>query len=204
MKLVRQVGQVLIHPVETIEKIKREKQWSLLLSWIILILWFLVTVFSAYATDFKFNYEDPKKINTFYLLCSTIGLYLLFTLINWALTTLLDGKGTMKEIFCSFTFALVPWIGMMLINTLLSSFLLTDEQVFMTIISAIGILYSAGVFVAIMMAIHDFSLTKSLVIIGMTVVGIVFVLFLLILFFGLLQQVLFFFQTIIKEAQMRR
>jgi len=204
MKLVHQVAQVLAHPIESIEKIKREKQWSVLLSVIILALWFLVTVFSEYVTDFKFNYNDPKKINTFYLLCSTVGLYLLFTLINWALTTLFDGKGTIKEIFCACSFALVPWIVMMLVNALLSSFLLIEESVFMTIISAVGILYAVFIFVAVIMAIHDFSLTKTILSLVFTVAGIIFVVFLLILFFGLLQQVLFFFQTIIKEAQLRR
>ena len=57
---------------------------------------------------------------------------------------------------------------------------------------------------AAMMTIHDYTLMKATFSVALSAAGIVFVLFLLVLFFGLLQQVTLFAQTIYMELQLRR
>jgi hypothetical protein len=57
---------------------------------------------------------------------------------------------------------------------------------------------------AAMMTIHDYTLMKAVFSVTLSAAGIVFVLFLLVLFFGLLQQVTLFAQTIYMELQLRR
>ena len=54
------------------------------------------------------------------------------------------------------------------------------------------------------MTIHDYTLMKATFSVALSAAGIVFVLFLLVLFFGLLQQVTLFAQTIYMELQLRR
>ena len=203
MKAVRQLSHALVHPMETVEEIKRGQTWRPWLACAILGLWFLITVIAEYATDFKFNRKNPEEINTLFLLGRTVGLYLLFIVVNWALTTLFDGKGTMKEIFCACSFALIPWMLSTLLNTALSRFLLIDENMFMIIIRDVGVIYAAFVFIQAMMAVHDYSFLKTVLSIAVSALGVLFVIFLVILFMGLAQQVIFFFRTIITEARMR-
>lgn len=79
-----------------------------------------------------------------------------------------------------------------------------EEGAFLTVIEAFALLYSVFIFMAAMMTIHDYTLMKATFSVALSAAGIVFVLFLLVLFFGLLQQVTLFAQTIYMELQLRR
>ena len=86
----------------------------------------------------------------------------------------------------------------------LSHFVIMEEGAFLTVIEAFALSYSVFIFMAAMMTIHDYTLMKAVFSVALSAAGIVFVLFLLVLFFGLLQQVTLFAQTIYMELQLRR
>jgi hypothetical protein len=87
---------------------------------------------------------------------------------------------------------------------LLSQVLIIEEGIFLTILKTVGILYSGFMLVSALRVIHDYGIAKTIISVFLTVFGIVFVLFLLVLFFGLIQQVILFFQTIYVELMLRR
>ena len=183
---------------------KYYKLWPIWPTVIILLCWFAAEVLSAYSTDFKFNYRNLTEINILYTLGATIGLYLMFVVVNWAVTTLMDGKGKLREIFCATSYALIPYAAAKVFCVCLSHFVIMEEGAFLTVIEAFALLYSVFIFMAAMMTIHDYTLMKATFSVALSAAGIVFVLFLLVLFFGLLQQVTLFAQTIYMELQLRR
>lgn len=178
--------------------------WPLSPTVIILLCWYAVEILAAYGTDFKFNYRNLTEINILYTLGATIGLYALFVVVNWAVTTLMDGKGKLREILCACSYALIPYVLAKACCVGVSHLLTMEEGAFITIIEAFALLYSVFLFMAAMMTIHDYSLSKAIFSVLLSAAGIVFVLFLLVLFFGLMQQVTLFGQTIYMELQLRR
>ena len=200
----KRILKVIGSPSSELYELKYYKLWPLWPTIIILLAWYAAEVLSAFGTDFKFNYRNLNEVNILYILGATIGLYLLFTVVNWAVTTLMDGKGKLREIFCATSYALIPWVIAHLTCVALSHFTIMEEGSFMTIIEVFAILYSAFLFMAAMMTIHDYTLLKAVCSVALSAAGIVFVLFLLVLFFGLLQQVTLFAQTIYMELQLRR
>lgn len=203
MNAWKRVLRVLAHPSSELYEMKHYRTWPLLPTAVILLLWYLAEILAAFYTDFKFNYRHVTEINILYLLASTVGLFVLWTVINWAITTLLDGKGKAREIFVSTSYALIPYVAAMYVCLGLSRVLTMEEAMFMTVIRAAGLLYSLLIFVSAHCAVHDYSLKKALLSILLTVAGILFVLFLLVLFFGLMQQFILFFETIYMELQLR-
>ena len=200
----KRILKVLGAPSSELYELKYYKLWPLTPSVVILLAWYAAEVLAAYGTDFKFNYRNLTEINILYTLGATIGLFLLFTVVNWAVTTLMDGKGRLREIFCATSYALIPYVVARIACVAMSHFIIMEEGSFMTIIEAFALLYSVFLFMAAMMTIHDYSLTKAVFSVLLSAAGIVFVLFLLVLFFGLLQQVTLFGQTIYMELQLRR
>lgn len=200
----KRILRVLGRPSSELYEMKYYKLWPIWPTVIILLCWFAAEVLSAYGTDFKFNYRKLTDINILYTLGATIGLYLLFVVVNWAVTTLMDGKGKLREIFCATSYALIPYVVARIACVALSHFVIMEEGAFMTVIEAFALLYSVFIFMAAMMTIHDYSLMKAVFSVALSAAGIVFVLFLLVLFFGLLQQVTLFAQTIYMELQLRR
>ena len=116
----------------------------------------------------------------------------------------MDGKGKLREIFCATSYALIPYAAAKVFCVCLSHFVIMEEGAFLTVIEAFALLYSVFIFMAAMMTIHDYTLMKATFSVALSAAGIVFVLFLLVLFFGLLQQVTLFAQTIYMELQLRR
>ena len=200
----KRILKVLGRPSSELYEMKCYKLWPIWPTVIILLCWFAAEVLSAYGTDFKFNYRNLREINILYTLGATIGLYLLFVVVNWAVTTLMDGKGKLREIFCATSYALIPYVAAKVICVCLSHFVIMEEGAFLTVIEAFALLYSVFLFMAAMMTIHDYTLLKAVCAVALSAAGIVFVLFLLVLFFGLLQQVTLFAQTIYMELQLRR
>ena len=203
MKSLKRIARVLTHPSAELYEMKYYKTWPLLPTLVILLCWYLAEILTAFYTNFKFNYRHLTDVNILYILASTIGLFLLWTGINWAITTLLDGKGKIREIFVSTSYALIPYVASLYICLGLSHALTMEETTFMTIVRAAGLLYSLLIFVAAHCTVHDYSLKKAVFSILLTAAGILFVLFLMVLFFGLLQQVILFAQTIYMELHLR-
>lgn len=200
----KRILKVMGRPSSELYEMKYYRLWPIWPTIIILLSWFAAEVLAAYGTDFKFNYRNLTEINVLYTLGSTIGLYLLFTVVNWAVTTLMDGKGKLREIFCATSYALIPYVVARIACVALSHFVIMEEGSFMTIIEVFALLYSVLLFMAAMMTIHDYTLAKAVFSVALSAAGILFVLFLLVLFFGLLQQVTLFAQTIYMELQLRR
>lgn len=200
----KRILKVLGRPSSELYEMKYYKLWPIWPTVIILLCWFAAEVLSAYSTDFKFNYRNLTEINILYTLGATIGLYLMFVVVNWAVTTLMDGKGKLREIFCATSYALIPYAAAKVFCVCLSHFVIMEEGAFLTVIEAFALLYSVFIFMADMMTIHDYTLMKATFSVALSTAGIVFVLFLLVLFFGLLQQVTLFAQTIYMELQLRR
>ena len=200
----KRILKVLGRPSSELYEMKYYKLWPIWPTVIILLCWFAAEVLSAYSTDFKFNYRNLTEINILYTLGATIGLYLMFVVVNWAVTTLMDGKGKLREIFCATSYSLIPYAAAKVFCVCLSHFVIMEEGAFLTVIEAFALLYSVFIFMAAMMTIHDYTLMKATFSVALSAAGIVFVLFLLVLFFGLLQQVTLFAQTIYMELQLRR
>lgn len=204
MKQWKRILKVMGSPSSELYEMKYYHLWPLGPSIIILLCWYAVEILSSYGTNFKFNYRNLTEINILYTLGATIGLYLLFTVVNWAVTTLMNGKGKLREIFCACSYALIPYVVAKACCVGLSHLITMEEGSFITIIEAFALLYSVFLFMSVMMTIHDYTFSKAIFSVLLSAAGIVFVLFLLVLFFGLLQQVTLFGQTIYMELQLRR
>lgn len=199
----RRIWRSLVHPMDEFYDIKDTNSWSKTAAIIILLCWFAVTTMSKTLTGFIFNYQRAENINVLYYFAGTVILYLLFVVINWGVTTLTDGKGTMYQIFVSGTYALIPYILSIAINIIMSNLFTADEAAFYGFINVVGILWSFIVMVGALKSIHDFTFTKTVFCGLLTVLGIFFVLFLLVLFVSLVQQFSSFITSVFNELLFR-
>lgn len=100
-------------------------------------------------------------------------------------------------------YALVPMIVLNVVAVVCSRFMVAQERVFYDLMLAIGMLWSSTLLVCGLRTIHDFSFGKTFALLGLTIFGIVFILFLLILSFSLYKQLVDFFGVIFNELMFR-
>jgi hypothetical protein len=159
----------------------------------------------AYNRMYGFQYYSSydKIFNIVPYIFRSFILFLTFVVANWAMCTLFDGEGSMKNIFINTAYSLIPFIGGYLIGTVLSHFLVQDEYIFIQAFEVIGTAWTVVLFISGMKAVHQFSFGKTLALLALTVVAMIAILFLLILLLTLFQQVLIFIFSIYTELSYR-
>ena len=193
---------VLVHPYDGFERLKKEKLWSIPISLGILLALFLTLTAKWFLTGFSFNTNRPIDYNVFITFLQAFLIVSVSAIANWAVCTLIEGKGKLIDIFCMMVYSLLPLVFCEFIGIIISNAFTLEEQAFLIAFEAFGVLYSATLIFVGFMSIHEFSFKKTVLSIIMTVIGIAIIIFLAVLFVGLLQQVVSFFKSIWSEAVM--
>lgn len=193
----------MFHPFQGFEEIKFKKKGSIMLSIVILAVWFLSAILERKLTGFIFNGYRIDKLNILTLLPGTVVLFSIWVIANWGFCTLLDGEGTLKEIWIVSAYALVPYIIFSLVTIFLSNFLTLEGGVFLSWINQVGKYWSIVLIFLGLYEIHQYTLKKTLWAIVLTILGILIVIFLALLVFSLYNQVIVFFRTIYNEIIFR-
>ncbi len=190
----------IAHPVESFRLVKEKGQGSVIIAAVLLVLLYVFTVLKDTVGGFAFTVFDTNNYNSFFVLLSTIGLVLLWTVSNWLVCTLFGGIGKIKEIFIITCYCTIP----ILISTVgylaLSHILVPDEGAFLSVFQTVCILYSAFMLIIGMMRIHDYEFGKFVWTTLLTVVVMIIIVFLIFLVFLLSQQVFGWIETIYIET----
>lgn len=194
---------VLFHPIDGFSQFRQRKLQSLPISMGIVIAFFFLRVFEFFCTGFAFN---PNKAVNYDLLSSlavTVLLFALFVFATWAINTFLDGKGKLDEIVAVTAYSLTPYLASILINVLLSNILTLQESAFLSIFTAIGVVWSGLVLVMGMYAVQEYSFTKTIVSLVLSIVGMIIITLVIMLFFSLMQQSVSYLYSIFYELKLR-
>ena len=161
------------------------------------------TFFVRQNTSFLFGGARPQDFNIVYAFVSTVGLFTVMVLCNWALATLMDGEGRLKEIWVSCAYALMPYVILMIPLTIISNVIVLDEGPFFY--AATYIIY-AWVFLGILLAVrevHQFTMKKTILALLGTAFGMLIVAALYAMAYSMLSQLFGFVVTLVNEVLMR-
>lgn len=197
------VKHTITHPFEGYEDMRWKKAGSVRYSIIILLLWFVAAVFSSRLYGFQFFSSPDKLFNVVPYIMQTIILFLTWVVGNWAVCTLLDGEGTMRNIFIFSAYALIPYVVSLYIEVFMSHFLIRDEQVFIEAVSWIGLGWTMILVFSAVKSVHQYSAAKTAGAILLTIAAMLIMLFLLVLLLSLFQQVYVFGYSLYTEIAYR-
>lgn len=170
---------------------------------IFLFLTILTLALEKLGTAFLFNGNRLSEVN---ILVDVITVLLVFTLwcvANWCTTSLMDGKGKMKDIVIAMGYALFPIVLIRLPMVLLSHAITMEEGAFYYMFGFIAYAW-AGILVFLgTMMTHEYSLGKTIFTCMITVVGMGIILFIGLLFFNVISEIIVFISTIYREIRFR-
>lgn len=194
---------LIFHPFDGFWDLKHEKRGNVPAATIILLFAILTWVFSSQYTAFIHNTRQVEKLNILFESATFVLPVFLWCAVNWALTTLMEGKGTFKDIYIATTFALVPFILINIPLTIASHYLTQPEGTFITLLNVISWIWVFALIYSGTMVTHEYSGVKTFITSVLTVAGIAVVMFLGLLFSSLLNQLFGFFYKLYLELAFR-
>lgn len=200
---VQWVIHAITHPVEGFDDMRWKKSGSLKIAFFIVFMLFLAGIAAERLYGFNHYVPYDKIFNIVPYIVKSFVIFGAWTVGNWAVCTLLDGEGTMKNICIYSAYSLVPYVAQLFITTFLSHFLIRDESVFLNIIAIIGTGWTAVLLFSAIRSVHQYSAVKTVFAIILTIAAMLIMLFLLILLLFLIQQVAIFFMTLFTEISYR-
>lgn len=200
---IRYPFYTMIHPIKGFDNLKNDKKGSILYANILVLLFFIESIFSKLNTGFLFNPNRVENFNIVYTLFSTVGLFIFWVAANWAVSTLLDGEGKFGEIWIFSAYSLMPYLICNIVVILLSNFLVNDEQSFYKVAVFILYAWTALCLFAAINAVHQFTVSKTILIILFTLVIIFLIILLVAIVYSMFAQLADFISSIIGELKLR-
>ncbi|MDR0503042.1 MAG: YIP1 family protein [Treponema sp.] len=194
---------VSTHPLDGFWDLTHEKRGSIAAANIIISLTIIVEILRLTLTSFQFVTINMEYFNAIIVMLRILLPVFLWTLANWGLTTLMDGKGKMAGIYMSICYALTPYVIINAVLILLSQVITFDEGSVYWVLGGFAILWTGMLILAAMMMVHDYSLTKTIFSSLLTVVGMGVLVFVFVVFFSLISDAIAYFISLYKEILFR-
>ena len=192
----------LMHPFKAYYELKVEKKGSILLGCGSLLLFFFAGVAKEQFTAFHFIDGVKENFNVLLVLGTTVGLFLLFVLCNWSVSTLADGEGKLGEIFVFTAYALIPYSICTLVITGLTHTFALEEAAFIGVMWAVAYIWTGVHIFMSTREVHQYTSGKTILLLGGSVLGIYLLLLLITIGYSLFAQLITFITTLYSEFRL--
>lgn len=193
----------MFHPSDGFDDLRYNHKNSLGMSLLIFLAFVLLSVIEQQFTGLQIKLYDPDEVNIVQTFFSRAALLVLFTVSNWAFCVLVDGKAKLLDIWVVTNYSLLPYIFAGYIKVVLSNILTKDESVFLNFLMILGMLWSLVMIIIAFMIFHEFEMSKTILSLIITAIGMLLIVFLTFLLYSLYQQVSETLLTVFNEIMFR-
>jgi hypothetical protein len=191
------------HPLDGFWDLTREGRGSMAAANVIVALAVLVEVLKQTLTNFQFIMVNMEYFNAVIVALRILLPVFLWTLANWSLTTLMDGKGRMRDIYMAVAYALTPYVIINAFLIILSRLITYEEGALYWVLTGFAGAWTVILILAAMMMVHDYSLAKAIVSGFLTLIGMGIIVFIFVIFFSLISDAVAYFVSLYKEILFR-
>ena len=193
---------VILHPFDGFWDLKHEKRGSVRASIVFIAVTILAFFYQSIGQGYLMNPEGTYASIWVQVIGVLVPLFL-FIISNWCLTTLFEGEGSFKDIFIACSYSLVPVPLLLIPVTLLSNVCTNAEIDIIGFISTLSFIWLGILIVFGTQVTHDYTMGKNIITIAGTLVGMVFIMFLALLFSTLVGKMVSLITNIITEIRYR-
>ena len=200
---VKTMFQCLLHPFEGAKQIRYYNNGSVKLATLVFVIYLISSICGDIYQGFMHSMFDKSSYSAAFTIFRDAGIVLLWTVVNWAMSTLFQGKGKIKHIYIITCYALIPLIINNILATCLTNILSVDEGL---VISAINIVCLAltGIIICVgTMTAHEFGFFKFIGMTLVTIFGMLVAIFVLSMLYVLVYQMINFIGIVYKEVSYR-
>jgi len=190
------------HPFKTAQSIKYSDNGSLMLAAVVAVLFFISSIIVDLHGGFMYVIPDPDSFNAGFAFLGTVGVLLLWSITNWLVCMLFEGKGLLKHIFICSSYSLIPMIIYGFVYFALTFVMTPEEAGFVGIFHVICIILTAFTLLIGIMTVHDFDFYRAAGTTVLTIIGMGILIFIIFMLGILFQNLISFVNTIFFELSL--
>ncbi|MCR5127594.1 MAG: YIP1 family protein [Lachnospiraceae bacterium] len=193
----------MTHPIDGFWKLTHEKRGTVGAATTILFFTILVRILKLRYTSFMFLQVYWEDINIFLYIASILFPLALWVVGNWALTTLFDGKGRLKDVYMGTCYGMLPYPVIQFPLMVASNFVTIEEGQFYQVLSVLSLILCLLLIVNGLAQVHAFSPGKNLLFTVASLFAMLVMVFILMIFFSMISQGVAYFISIGRELMFR-
>lgn len=195
---------LIFHPFDGFWDLKHERRGSVRGAVFWLLIAALSFVYRAVGRGYLASTAISASSGSYITAAMSILLpVFLLAVANWCLTTLFDGEGSFKDVFVAVSYSLVPLVILQIPCVALSNVLTISEMDILNMIVGIAWVWVAMLVFFGVMVTHDYTLGKNFITILGTIIMVCVIMFVAVLFFGLISKIYAFGFNIYVELSYR-
>lgn len=194
---------VMVHPFRAFNDVKYKKLGSVKIASVVMLCYFISVVLKSTVCGFLFNKTTPQSYNVLFTLAQTCGLILLWTVSNWAICSVADGKGKLKDIYVATAYSTTPLIIYNLIYILLSYILTRDSINIIVGLQSVVYIFVFFILCIGIMTVHEYNFPKFVFTAIVTVLLMILIVFIGFMVVILVQQFWNFLYSLFMEVMYR-
>ncbi|MDR0375772.1 MAG: YIP1 family protein [Treponema sp.] len=202
-KTLKYALYVSTHPLDGFWDLTHEKRGSFAAANVIVAATVLEEILRLVLTNFQFVTVNMEEFNAVTVALRVIVPLCLWTVSNWCLTTLMDGKGHLIDIYMATSYALTPYTLINAVMIVASQLITYEEGAIYYVVTGLSVGWSLLLIIAGMMMIHDYTLTKTILSSMLAIVGVGVMVFIFVVFFSLISDAAAYFVSLYKEILFR-
>lgn len=195
--------QAPFHPFNSFDDLKYKKMGSWKIAIVLTILFYVASVLNVTSTGFLFTNTLLRNYNSLFTLFSTAGLLILWSVCNWLVCSMFEGKGSFKEVYVSTTYCLMPWIIFLFLKVVLTNFLPLATAGLIGGIETVILVYTFFMLSIAMIKVHDYDFFKFLLTSIVILFFMILVVFVILMCGILAEQFISFIGDIYEEVVYR-
>ncbi|HIW34551.1 MAG TPA: YIP1 family protein [Candidatus Paenibacillus intestinavium] len=195
--------QVIFKPFDSFWDMKYENKGKLKVVYTLIALTILAFILQKKYSGFLVNYSDPRTLNSIMDVVTVILPFLLWCVANWSITTLMGGEGKFLEIVKATGYSLTPIILVYIPMTYVSRFMAEEETAFYYLLISIASIWFVWLLFIGIMTVHQYTVLKTIITIGLTIVVMGIIVFLGALVLSMVQQIYEFIYNVYREMLFR-
>lgn len=193
----------IFHPFDAFYEIKWRKKGNMLLATLLLFLYGVTQVLAMQYNGFIINKNLLFNLNSLAVIAVSIAPVLLFVVSNWSVSTLYNGKAKMKDLYLLSCYSLFPLIVIGLLSIPLSNIIILEEFSLYSAFVGLGGVWFLFLMFTGLITMQEFTVQENIMTLLATIISAIVIIFLLTLYFSLMEQFTTFVITIIKEIVVR-
>jgi hypothetical protein len=195
--------RLIVHPFEGFWDLKYEERGRLSVAFSIVFLLIIVMILQKEYTGFLVNFNDPRYLNSIDEFIFILLPFVLWCVSNWSVTTLMEGEGRFKDIVMASAYSLLPMALIYLPTMIISNFMAQEETAFYYLFNSFAVLWFVYLLFIGTMTMHQYTASKTIVTMLLTLIVMAVVVFLGMLVFSMIQQITDFIVNLYTELVFR-